>query len=143
MKDRRLIFLIIVLLAAAAVSGRVYARHSALKFGRSLAGAYSVLGREGFADTAGLRAFFAEPEMAAYASRVHQLSFLGGHYEERLNDLQAGMIYYSEQASLPPEKRFAVPPALKRLTIVTPGDHSDTGLADAGGNFIISYMSAL
>jgi hypothetical protein len=142
MKNRKILVLVIALLIAAAVSGRLYARHSALSFGRRLGQAFSVLGREGFANTVALRDFFSEPEMAGYVNRVRQLSFLGGNYDERLGDLQAGMIYYSEQASLPPEKRFAAPPALKHLTI-TSSDRSDEGLAAAAGNFILSYASNL
>ncbi len=142
MKNRKLLMLVIALLIVAAIGGRLSARHSALSFGRRLSQAFLVLGREGFANTAGLRAFFAEPEMAGYVSRVRQLSFLGGHYDERLSDLQTGMIYYSEQASLSPEKRFAAPPALKHFTI-TSSDHSEAGLVQAASNLILSYVSNL
>jgi hypothetical protein len=107
-KTRKILFGVIGILVGAAVAGRLIARHSALKFGRRLGQTISVLGRDGFADTNGFRSFFANPEMSGYVSRVRQLSFLGGGYSERINDLQAGMIYYSEQVSLPPEKRARI-----------------------------------
>jgi hypothetical protein len=142
MKNWKILILVIGFLVAAAVGGRLYARHGALSFGQRLGQAFSVLGRQGFANTTALRGFFSEPEMAGYVSCVRQLSFLGGRYDERLSDLQTGMIYYSEQASLSPEIRFAAPPALKHLTINS-GDRSDAGLAEAAGNLISSFASQL
>lgn len=52
--------------------------------------------------------------MSGPLKRVDKLSFLGGHYNVRLNELRAGTIYCCEQISLPGQQRFAglSPPGL-------------------------------
>jgi hypothetical protein len=140
MKRRRIILFSLALMVVAAMGGRFYAWQAARAFGQRLAGAFSFVSRDGFADTAALRGLFAEPEMAGYARRVRQFSFLGGGYEERLNELQTGMIYFSEQMSLPPERRFAAPPKLKYLPIET-ADPTDKGVGDAASKLILDYRT--
>jgi hypothetical protein len=61
---------------------------------------------------------------------------------KRISELEAGMIYLSEQMSVSPAQRFATPPALKHLPIET-GDHSDSGLAAAATKLIVTYESEL
>jgi hypothetical protein len=142
MKTRKILLISLVLLVAVAIGGRLYARDAARKFGRQVTQAYSVVGRSGFADTAALRGLFAEPEMAGYVDRVRRLSFLGGGYDELIGELQSGMIYFSEQIALPPQQRFAAPPALQHL-VIDASDRSDAGVASAATKLIVSYASRL
>ncbi len=144
MKNRKklLLGIVLLLLIAVAIGGRLYARQAAKGFGLQLGQAFALVSREGFANTAALRGLFADPDMAGYATRARQLSFLGGDYDERINALQTGMIYFSEQMSLSPDQRFASPPQLKHLTIEA-GDHSDSGVAAAATKLILTYGSQL
>jgi hypothetical protein len=129
-------------LLVVAIGGRIYARMNALNFGRKIAQGYMVLGKGEFANTAGLRTYFSEPDMVGYVTWVERLSFLGGGESERIRDLKAGLIYYSEQASLPTAQRFLSPPALKHLRIDI-SDRTDSGLEEAASNLILSYESQL
>lgn len=143
MKSWKVIALIVAaLLVIAFVGGRLYARYEAFVYGRGVAQAFFLLGREEFANTAGLRDFFSKPELADRARRVRQLSFLGGQYDKRVSELQTGLLYLSEQAALPPQKRFAEPPVLKYLSI-NAGDHSDKAIADAAAGLIPTYFSQI
>jgi hypothetical protein len=139
-KTRKILLITLcTLVTAIPVGGHLLARHNAFKFGRAMAGSFSCLGREAFADTDGLRKFLASPDMASPVSTVDSLSFLNGDYDEWIRDLQAGLIYYSEQASVPQPQRFAAPPRLKHFKIDTT-DPSDEGLGKAAGALIVSYL---
>jgi hypothetical protein len=143
MNRRKLaLMLFVLLLAMTVLAGRGYARYSAMKFGQQLASAFTLINREGFSDTAALRRWFADPDMAGYAKRTSQLAFLGGGYAGRLDELKAGMIYYSEQMSLAEADRFASPPKLKYLAIES-GERSDAGVGAAAGRLIMNYAAQL
>jgi hypothetical protein len=135
-----LICLVAILVAAG--TARFSARLAAVEFGRRVTQAVSVVSNEGFADTAAFREWFNDPDVAKYVNRARMVSFLGSGYVRRMNDLQTGMLYCSEQASLPPERRFVAPPPLKYLKIET-GDHSDEGVTKAVESLIVTYHSRL
>lgn len=82
------------------------------------------------------------PEFAAFHGRVMAVPFLGRDYERGMRDLEAGIIYCSEQMALPAETRFASPPALGGLKI-TPGDRSDQAVADTCSDLAVQYLSRL
>lgn len=139
MARRIRIIAILFLLFGIPYCGHLVARYHAIKFGQTMAASYSSLGRKSFADTAALRSYFASPEVAGHVRTVEKLSLFNSDYEEWIHDLQAGLIYYSEQASLPHYNRLAEPPQLQHLTIDI-NDPSEEGLAKASANLITSYL---
>ncbi len=131
-----------IVIVAAGVSGRLWAWWSAKAFTAYHAGAFSMLGKDGTADTAGLKLFFEEEPMGGCYARASALRFLGGGYASRLDDLKTGSIYISEQYSLPEEKRFMDPPALSHLKLRTE-DRTNQGLGDAAGSLILECRGQL
>lgn len=134
----RILLSTFTLFVLAVLAGRLYSRKSASDFGGGLAGALSTLNDEGFADTKGLREFLASPEMAKYPAVVRRFSLLGGSYDRRMNEVQAGLIYLSEQMSLPRERRFARPPALRYFKI-QPDTSTDRSVFDAATKLVLDY----
>jgi hypothetical protein len=144
MKSPKKILLFLVLLVIGIIiGGRLYVRHLAVEYGKHTSRAVAVVGHESFANPFKLRRFFADPSMTGPADRISLLSFLGGHYDECLKELQAGMLYLSEQAGEPAAKRFRrSPPAFQYLRLDL-SDHSDQGVGNAAIHFIESYLSQL
>jgi hypothetical protein len=142
MKLRKRLLICLAALLVLVGIGRFSARLAAVGFGKTVVSAFSVLSKSGFADTADLRKFFNDPELTKYANRAKALSFLGGGYAQRISDLQTGMIYCSEQLSLPPPDRFAAPPSLKYLHIES-SDHTDEGVVNATSELILTFFSRL
>ena len=142
MKPKTILILVVVLLVAAVLVGRISARKAASDYGRTFKQAFSMVGLSGFADTPKLREFLASPEMSAPRSRLEALSFLGGGYRARADELQRGMIYLSEQMALAPAQRFSTPPAFSHLSL-TSTDRTDGGIAAAATSLVASYESQL
>ena len=136
---KTLLITLSTLLTVIPIGGHLIARHNAFKFGTTMLGAFATVGHEGFADTAELRKLFDHPQIAPYIRTVDRLSLVNGDHDERIRDLQAGLIYYSEQASVPQPQRFTTPPHLKHFQIDTT-DPSDDGLMKAAANLILTYM---
>jgi hypothetical protein len=143
MKKPKVTVLVIVLsLVVAAAVGRICAHKAASDYGRLFKQAFSMVSVSTFADTPKLREFLANPAMTAPMKRMNALSFLGGGYRGRADELQRGMIYLSEQMALPRSQRFSSPPALAHLPLAS-GDRADSGLAEAAKGLLAAYESQL
>ncbi len=139
MTSRNALLLVLTLTALLIVGGRLYSRKSASDFGGALSGSFSMLSYSGFADTDGLKAFFAEPEIKHLEDTTKRFSILGGGYNPRIGEVKKGLIYLSEQLALPQEKRFLKkPPTLRYLKIETDSS-SDRGISDAADKLILDY----
>lgn len=141
MKKQKSLISIGIIVIVAAAGGRLAALKAAGDYGQYLAAAFSALGHEGFADTKELRGFFRDPHLMGCENRTHNLAFLGGGYNHRIHELKWGLVYLSEQMSLPVGQRLANPPSLQILSIDA-SDPSDQGLGKAAGELILEYKEA-
>ncbi|RYD18835.1 MAG: hypothetical protein EOP88_21195 [Verrucomicrobiaceae bacterium] len=140
-KQKNLISIVIIVLVAAA-GGRLAAMKAASDYGRHVAAAFSALGYGALTDTKEIKEFLRDPQLTGCENRTHNLAFLGGNYSRRVRELKEGIIYLSEQASLPEGKRFAAPPKLQSLSIDS-DDPSDQGLGNAVGALILDFRQGL
>ncbi|HVJ45974.1 MAG TPA: hypothetical protein VM511_06265 [Luteolibacter sp.] len=138
MNSRNALLLVLSLIVLYVVGGRLYARKSASEIGAVLAGTYSMLGRDGFADTAALEKFLATPEIKDRRETVQRFAILGGGYKDRISEVQKGLIYLSEQMAQPEEKRFERLPVLRYFKI-EPVSSSDRSVSDAGAKLILDF----
>jgi hypothetical protein len=141
-KPKPIALILVVSLVAAAIVGRIIAHKAASDYGRVFKQSVSMVGVSGFADTANLREFLAASAITVPMKRMGALSFLGGGYRGKADELQRGMIYLSEQMALPESQRFSAPPALVHLSLTT-GDRTDRGLVEAAMHLLASYDSQL
>jgi len=142
MKKKLIAVIVVIVLVATIIVARANAHKAASDYGRTFKQAFLMVGIKGFADTAKLRDFLASPEMAGPRKRVNALSFLGGGYYGRADELDRGMIYLSEQMALPLAQRFSSPPAFRYLPLAS-GDRTDGGIAEAAKALFASYESQL
>lgn len=138
MASRNALLLLLVLCILAIVGGRLYSRKSAADFGGALAGSFTALGDESFADTKELKAFLVSPEMKKRSDTVKTFSILGGGYDVRMDEVQKGLIYLSEQMALPQDRRFGTMPVMHHFTI-EPAGSSDRSVSDAAEKLILDY----
>lgn len=144
-KKKRSKRLLPVILAVVILGGaRFYGMYEASRYGRSIIGIFRTLGERGMSDTERLRMTLAEPDVDCHARRVRMLGPLALDYKWRINDLQNGLIYFSEQFGLPADKRFVTPPPkLRFFRINLPSDGSDEAYASAVADLIMQYMSGI
>jgi hypothetical protein len=119
MTKLKTIVVVATVLAASAIVGRLVSRQAAVTYGTHIRKAYSSLGLAGFSDPDMRRDLFADPELVNCANRIHNLSFLGGNYAERISEFKIGIVYLSDQVSIPEQQRFSNPPTLRYLPVDT------------------------
>jgi len=138
-RNNAIIIMAVITVIALPLRAWLVGRYAARDYGRYVSSAFGSLGFGGFSQTDELRMFFNEPDLVACENRAKRSSILiGGGYVREIEALKTGMIYLSEQASLPEEKRLASPPRLEGLGIDA-SDRSDNGLARAAGKLILEY----
>ncbi len=140
MKKKKSLIGIGVIVILAAAGGRLASLKAATDYGQHVAAAFSMLGPEGLADTKELREFLRDPQLMGCENRAHNLAFLGGGYIHRIHELKRGLVYLSEQMSVPAGERFAKPPAFEHLSIDT-SDPSDRGMGKAVGKLLLDYRN--
>ena len=137
---------VLIIVAAIFVSGiaipQSCARNGALNFGRSVAGALSEVSRSEFKNTPALIEFFEMPELADAAQQAARWDWLHFGYARRIDALKRGMIYLSQQASLPESERLASPPDLAPFSLQTQ-NKTDQGLFDATLALALEYRQSL
>jgi len=125
---------VLITLAVIFVSGiaipQSCARSGALRFSGSVVGALSEISKSEFKNTPALIEFFKLPEVADAAQQAEQLDWLRFGYARRIDAVKRGMIYLSQQASLPESERLASPPDLTPFSLTT-DNKTDQGLFDA------------
>ena len=133
---------VVLLLLVGGISARKISHSTAFDYGQSIQGAVAMVGASGFAETAKLRQFLASPDMAAKENRLKALSFVGGNYANLAGELQQGLIYLSEQMTLPEEQRFASPPTFEHLTLPI-GGRTDDAILTTTVALLENYMAQL
>lgn len=126
MNSRNALLILLSLIFLTIVGGRLYARKSASEIGAALAASSTYRSGKGFSNTAALRDFLAGPEIQARRKAVQRFAILGGGYKDRIEELQQGLIFLSQQMALPEEQRSPTPPTLRHFEIelVTTSDRS-------------------
>lgn len=135
---KRAVLLLVSLVVAFPVAGRLHAWWSAVRYGHAVSAAFPTVGSGGLTDTAELRAFLNRPEVKMYHNRADRLKFLGGGYGGRIGEFNAGLIYLSEQAALAMDQRFTSPPALESFSLDT-RDRTQRGVINACVKLIEDY----
>jgi hypothetical protein len=139
-RRKRAILIVVGLMIAFPVAGRLHAWWAAVRYGHTLGYAFVTLGKNELGNTAGLRDFLEGPELKIYYNRAHGLAFLGGGYTRRIDAFKGAMYFLSQQASLPLHERTA-PPPLDEYFKITLNDRSTQGIADAVSRLISDYQS--
>ncbi len=86
--------------------------------------------------------FFESPEMAEAAQQAERWDWLHFGYARRIEALKRGMMYFSQQANLPENERFASPPDVTPLRLQIQ-DRSDDGLSDATLTLLLEFKVGL
>ena len=137
---------VLIIVAAILVSGiaiaQSCARNGAQRVGGSVVGALSEVGNSGFKDTPALIEFFELPEVVDAAEQAARWDWLHFGYARRIDALKRGMIYLSQQASLPESERLAAPPDLAPFSLQTQ-NKTDQGLFDATLALELEYRQSL
>ena len=140
-KPKKTLLFLFIFFCALIAAGRFYGRYETLQYGSDVIKVMSVMDEEGMKNPERLHGCLADPDIENCAKRVRQLSFLTIDYQQRIDDLQKGLDYMSEQCRLPEDKRFTPPlETLKYLQINPPADHTMQGIASATFDLLKQYM---
>jgi hypothetical protein len=129
-RSHRVLLVLAIIIVAGVTMPQSCARQGALSFGGGVIGALSEVSKSEFKNTAALMEFFEMPEIADAAHQAERWDLLNFGYARRIDALKRGMIYLSQQASLPESERLASPPEVTPYSLQT-GNKTDQGLFDA------------
>jgi len=141
-KPLKVVSVLLIPLIVVAIGFRIIAHKAAKDYGDIFDQTLAGVSVSGFADTSALREFLSSPVATAPVNQLRSLRFVAGDYLGRIEELQRGVIYLSEQMALDPSQRFSNPPSLRHFS-VNYSDSTDDGVAAAVKNLIVSYESQM
>jgi len=137
-RKKRILLLAGFLIIGFPIAGRVHSWWSAIEFGRVYGYELEKMSASRFSDTEAMRKMFDEKLLGIHTKRTERLKFLGGGHHRRIEELKAGTLYLSGQASVPLAMRFTAVPEMEVLTLNT-GDRTSQGLKDAAASLLRDY----